>query len=171
MGPLPDIEIAKGFKLQDATVLNDCISKVAICRSLRQASSRLGLYQKNNERERLFESLFLKCSCCKGETRLSTSRQLGGKGSGLHEVHRKAALVSCQFEDTGVTHFCTMMNLSLPASTDVYTKYPIQIENATRNHAKEVMNGAAERLRNKVVKEQQDQIEDGEDIIACVPLT
>ena len=26
LGPLPGIEIAKGFKLQDATLLNDCIS-------------------------------------------------------------------------------------------------------------------------------------------------
>ena len=150
MGPLPDIKIAKGSKLQDATVLNLdlavlSVKKDATCSSFRQASSRLSLYQKNNGRERPFESLFLKYSCCKAKTRLSTSRQLGGKGSGLREVHRKAALVSCQFEGTGVTHFCTMMNLSLPASTDVYTKYPIQIENATRDHAKEVMNGAAER--------------------------
>lgn len=95
LGLLPDIEIAKGFKLQDATVLNDCISKVAICSSFRQASSRLGLYQKNNERERLSESLFFKCSCCKAETRLSTSRQFDSNGGGPHEVNQKYALVSC----------------------------------------------------------------------------
>ena len=70
---LPNIQIAKGFKLQDATLLNDCISKAAIYSSCRKASTRLALYQKNNERERLFESLFLKCSWCKAETRLSTS--------------------------------------------------------------------------------------------------
>ena len=64
-----------------------------------------------------------------------------------------------------------MMNVLLPVSTDVYQKHLIQIENATRKHAEEVMNGAAERLRNKAVKEEQDQIGDGENIIACVPLT
>ena len=53
LGPLPNIEIAKGFKLQDATLLDDCISKAAICSSCRKASSRLALYQKNNEREGL----------------------------------------------------------------------------------------------------------------------
>ena len=38
-------------------------------------------------------------------------------------------------------------------------------------HAEGVMNGAAERLRNKVLKEQPDQIEDGEKIIACVSVS
>ena len=33
------------------------------------------------------------------------------------------------------------------------------------------MNGAAERMRNKMLKEEPDQIEDGGDIIACVPVT
>ena len=90
--------------------------------------------------------LFLKCSCCKAETGLSTSRRLGGKGGGAHEVNRRAALASCQFGHTGLTQFCTTMNLSPPVSTDVYQKHLIQIENATKKHAEEVMNGAAERL-------------------------
>ena len=38
-------------------------------------------------------------------------------------------------------------------------------------HAEGVMNGAEERLRNKVLKEQPDQIEDGEKIIACVSVS
>ena len=166
--PLPNIEIAKGFKLQDATLLNDCISKAAICSSCRKASSRLSLYQKNNEREGLSQCLFLKCSCCEAETRLSTSRRLGGKGGGAREVNRRAALASCQFGHSGLTQFCITMNLSPPVSTDVYQKHLIQVENATKKHAEEVMNRAAERLRNKVVKEDPDQIDDGEDIIACV---
>ena len=58
-----------------------------------------------------------------------------------------------------------MMNLLLPVSTDVYQKHLIQIENATRKHAEEVMNGAAKRLRNKALKEKQDLSGDGEDII------
>lgn len=171
LGPLPNIEVAKGFKLQDATLLNDCISKAEVCSSCRKASSRLALYQKNNEREGLSESLFLKCSCCEAETRLSTSRRLGGKGGGAHEVNRRAALASCQFGHSGLTQFCTTMNLSSPVSTDVYQKHLIQIEKATMKHAEEVMNGAAERLRSKVLKEDPDQIEDGEDIIACVSVT
>ena len=171
LGPLPNIEIAKGFKLQDATLLNDCISKAPICSSCRKASSRLALYQKNNERKGLSESLFLKCSCCGAETHLPTSRRLGGKGGGSHEVNRRAALASCQFGHTGLTQFCTTMNLSPPISTDVYQKHLIQIEKATKKQAEEVMNGAAERLRNKMLKEEPDQIEDGEDIIACVSVT
>ena len=34
-----------------------------------------------------------------------------------------------------------------------------------------MVNGAAKRLRNKVLKKEQEQIGDGEDIIACMPLT
>ena len=95
LAPLPDIEIGKGFKLQDPTLLNDCISKAAIRSSCSKASSRLALYQKNNERQGLSESLFLKCSCCEAETPLSTSRRLAGKDGGAHEVNRRAALASC----------------------------------------------------------------------------
>ena len=113
--------------------------KAAICSSRHKISSRLALYQKNNERG-LSELLLLKCSCCEAETPQSTSRQLGGKGGG-------------------------------PVSTDVCQKHLIKIKNATKKHAEEVMNGAAERLQNKVLKEQPDQIEDGEDIIRCVSVT
>ena len=86
----------------------------------------------------------MKCSCCKAETRLSTSRRLGGKGGGARVVNRGAALASCQFGHSGLTQFCTTMNLSLPVSTDVYQKHLIQVENATKKHAEEVTNGAAE---------------------------
>jgi hypothetical protein len=56
-----NVEIATGFKVQpDAVLLNDCISDAAICSSCRLASSKLQFYQKNNEREGLCESLFLK---------------------------------------------------------------------------------------------------------------
>ena len=86
-------------------------------------------------------------------------------------MNRRAALASCQFGHTGLTQFCTTMNLSPPVSTDVYQKHLIKIESATMKHAEEVMNGAAERLRNKVLKEQPDQIDDGEENIASVSVT
>ena len=57
LGPSPNIEIAKGFKLQDATLLNDCIFNLTAY-SCRKASSGLSLYQKNNEREGLSELCF-----------------------------------------------------------------------------------------------------------------
>ena len=72
-----NVEIASGFKFQDAVLLSKCISTTAICSSCRQASSKLELYQRNNEREGLCESLFLKCSSCSVETPLATR---GGKG-------------------------------------------------------------------------------------------
>ena len=86
-------------------------------------------------------------------------------------MNRRATLASCQFGHTGLTQFCTTMNLSPPVSADVYQKHLIEIEKAAKKQAEEVMNGAAERLRNKMLKEEPDQIEDGEDIIACVSVT
>ena len=75
-----DVEVATEFKLQDVVLLNDCISSAAICSSSRSATSKLQLFQKNNEREGLSESLFLKCTACDTVTPLSTSNRLGGKG-------------------------------------------------------------------------------------------
>ena len=86
--------MATGFKLQDAVPLNDCISSAAICSSCRSATSKLQLFQKNNEREGLSESLFLKCTACDTVTPLSASNRLGGKGGGSHEVNRRAVLSS-----------------------------------------------------------------------------
>ena len=60
LGCQTNVEMATGLKLQDAVLLNDCISSAAICSSCRSATSKLQLFQKNNEREGLSESLFLK---------------------------------------------------------------------------------------------------------------
>ena len=50
LGSSRDVEIATGFKIQDATLLSDCISAAAICSSCRKATSKHKLYQKKSER-------------------------------------------------------------------------------------------------------------------------
>jgi hypothetical protein len=172
LGLIPDVEVAKGFKIQDAILLNDCISTAAVCSSCRKATSKLRLYQKNSEREGLSESLFLKCSYCKVETPLATSKRLGGKGGGSHEVNRRAAMALCQVGHAGLSQFCAVMNLPPPVAKEAYKKHLIQIEKATKSNAEEVMKDAAERLREKVsIERPHDMEEDGEDTIACVSVT
>ena len=92
--PAADVEIACGFKMQDAVLLSNCISKAAICSSCRHSKSRLELYQENTRRDGLSEHLFLKCSHCNAQTPLATSNRLGGKGGGAYEVNRRSVLSS-----------------------------------------------------------------------------
>lgn len=75
LGCQTNIEMATGFKLQDAVLLNDCISSAAICSSCHLSTSKLQLYQNNDEREGLSESLFLKCTACGVVTPLCTSKR------------------------------------------------------------------------------------------------
>ena len=126
-----NVEIATGFKVQNAVLLNDCISDAAICSSCRLASSKLQFYQKNNEREGLCESLFLKCTACDVETPLSTSKRLGGKGGGPREVNRRAVLSSHQFGHAGLANFCAGMNLPPPLAKKAYNEHLKQIDHRT----------------------------------------
>ena len=58
LGTAKEIKVSKDYKLQDFSLLNECISKAAICQICRKSSSRLQLWQDNNKRCRLAESLF-----------------------------------------------------------------------------------------------------------------
>lgn len=167
-----DAELATGLKLEDAVLLNDCISTAAICSSCRKANSKLSLYQRNSAREALSESLFLKCSSCEVVIPLSTSKRLGGNGGGAQEVNRRAALSSHQFGHAGLSQFCAGMNLPPPVAIEAYNKHFIQIEKAAKANAEEIMKDAAKKLREKVsLKRPEDIQEDGEDSIACVSVT
>ena len=65
---MADVELAQGegFKLQDASLLSECISNAARWKP----SSKLQLFKKNNERQGLAKSLFLRCSSCNAATAL-----------------------------------------------------------------------------------------------------
>ena len=77
------VQRAVGFKLQDAVLLDECISIAAICSLCRSAGSKLQLYKRNDEREGLSESLFVRCSSCTVETPLKTSKRVGARAGEL----------------------------------------------------------------------------------------
>lgn len=129
-------QVASGFKLQDATLLSECIASAAICSSCRKSQSSLKLYQRDYQREGLAECLFLKCSICGHETDLKTSKKLGGVGGGAHEVNRRSVLASQKLGQAGLTDFCARMNLPPPVTKKSFNEHLIQIEKAAVEHAR-----------------------------------
>ena len=114
-------EKAHGFKLQDAELLSHCISKSAICSSCKDPKSELQLFQENSNRDGLAETLCLKCSTCDCITPLQTSKRLGGKGDGAHEVNRRSVLSSHQWGRAGLAKFCAGMELPPPVTKKATT--------------------------------------------------
>ena len=105
-------------------------------------------------------------------TQLSTSKRLGGRGGGSHEVNRRAVLASGKLGHAGLSQFCGIINLPQPVAKEAYQNHLIQIEKATKSNAEEAMKDAAKRLRDKVSIEHSNDIEiDGEELIANVSVT
>ena len=151
-------EKAHGFKLQDAELLSQCLSKSAICSSCRKPSSKLQLFQDNSNRDGLAESLYLKCSTCDSITPLQTSKRLGGKGGGAHEVNRRSVLSSHQWGRAGLTKFCAGMELPPPVTKKEYNQHMKKIEKRTVNNAEKLMYEAAERLSRLASSEDEDSV-------------
>ena len=121
-------EAARGYKLQDAALLSEVISAAAICSSCRRSDSKLQLFQNNLLRNGLSEHLFIECDKCGNKTPLNTSKRLGGKGGGSHEVNRRSVLASRQWGLTGLTRFCAGMGLPPPVTKKAYNQHLTQIE-------------------------------------------
>ena len=159
LGSRSNVEIATGFKIQDASLLSECISDAAICSSCKKSSSKLQLYQRNDKRDGLSESLFLKCSFCAVETPLKTSNRLGGMRGGACEVNRRSVLASQPMGHAGLSKFCATINLSPPVTQRAYNQHLVEIEKNSTKHAEELMREAADRLREKVHRERPDDID------------
>ena len=149
-------EKAHGFKLQDAKLLSQCIGKSAICSSCKNPKSQLKLFQENSNRDGLAELLYLKCSSCDCITPLQTSRRLGGKGGGAHEVNRRSVLSSHQWGCAGLAKFCAGMDLPPPVTKKAYNQHMKKIQKSAINNAEQLMCEAAERLTNLASSEEED---------------
>ncbi|XP_068700909.1 uncharacterized protein [Montipora foliosa] len=153
-------EKAHGFKVQDAELLSQCISKSAICSSCRNSKSNLQLFQDSSSRDGLAELLYLKCSFCHTITALQTSRRLGGKGGGAYEVNRRSVLSSHQWGRAGLAKFCAGMELPPPVTKKAYNQNMIQIERMAINNAEKLMCEAAERLTQLASRENEESMVD-----------
>ena len=152
--------IASRYKIQDATLLRDCIASAAICSFCRKSQSTLQLFQRDYQREGLAECLFLRCSNCHHETELKTSKRLGGVGGGAHEVNRRSVLASQKLGQAGLADFCARMNFCPPVTKKSYNDHLIQIEKAAVEHARTQMQDAAGRLSDLTKNKHPNSIED-----------
>ena len=91
---------------------------------------------------------------------MKTSKRLGGKGGGAHEVNRRSVLSSHQWGLAGLTKFCAGMELPPPVSKKAYNQHMKQIEKIAVDNAETLMCKAAERLRNLVSNENADDMAD-----------
>ena len=151
-----DDEKAHGFKLQDAELLSQCISESAICSSCRDSKSKLQLFQQNSSRDGLAESLYLKCSSCDAITPLQTSKRLGGKGGGVHEVNRRSVLSSHQWGRAGLAKFCAGMDLPPPVTKKANNQHMKKVEKIAINNAETLMCEATERLSQLAYREDEE---------------
>ena len=116
LGVTKPTETTCDYKLQDCSLLNECISKAATCQTYKRSTLRLQLWQNNKERCGLAESMFLKCSECGTETKLSSSRKFRGQGS-LYKVSHRSAMVSETPGREKLSKLCSRMNLPPPITS------------------------------------------------------
>ena len=65
---------ANSNKIVSSEMLQDCISKAAICSKCKNPKSSLQLWQQDSKRAGLCEPLFLKCSICEEKTFVKTRK-------------------------------------------------------------------------------------------------
>ena len=139
------IEEACSNKIQDFSILNQCLQSFAMCSSCKSAKSRIILMQDNQKKMGLAEFLFRQCTHCGAQKEFTASRKLPGKG-GAFEVNRQAIL-ACPSRSE-LKRFCTKMNLPPPLHKEAYNAHIKQIEKELSIEAEKKMNEAAIRLKD-----------------------
>ena len=134
---------ARGLKIQDFSLLQQCLESFAVCSKCKSSKSRLKIFEDNRKRKGLGECLFIKCSSCGAKQSFFSSKKMPGKGSGF-EVNRRAA-IALPSRGT-LKRFCARMDLPPPVSKTPYNRHGIEIENALKVQADDKMNDAAARL-------------------------
>ena len=155
---------ARGLKIQDFSLLQQCLESFAVCSKCKSSKSRLKIFEDNSRRKGLGECLFIKCSSCGAKQSSFSSKKMPGKGSGF-EVDRRAAIA---IPNRGtLKRFCARMDLPPPVSKTPYNRHVMEIENALKVQADDKMNDAAARL-SKVIKTEEPskviRLEGGQDV-------
>ena len=55
---------ARGVKIQDFSLLQQCLESFAVCSKCKSSKSKLKIFEDNKKRKGLGECLFIKCSSC-----------------------------------------------------------------------------------------------------------
>jgi len=152
-------EVATGYKLQDFSLLNECLKKSSICSSCKSAKSNLEIFQENTGRNGLAESLFIFCSNCRSKTQFSTSKKMLGR-PGCFEVNRRSVLASQSRQK--LANFCTTMNLPPPILSKPYSAHLKEMHLCYLTEAHNKMKDAAKRLLIKTEHEEPHKVIENE---------
>ena len=166
----PQIEPAAGIKLQDFTLLQECLNVAAICASCKSSKSKLRIFQKNNEWNGLAETLFIRCVKCSFKSTFYTSNKIPGK-KGKFEVNRRSALAFSNRQK--LVYFCAKINLPPPIHKKPYHEHQRECEKIFVEETEKKMSEAATRLKNVVKNEEPEKVvlwSDGGDV-TCISVT
>ena len=141
--PATKFEEASGLKIQDFSLLQQCLGASAICSKCKSAKSNMKIVQDNNKRKGLGEYMFIKCNNCGSSQDFLSSTKMPYKGGG-YEVNRRAALASSSWRS--LKRFCSHLNLPPPLLRKPYNRHLKGIEEAAVHEAEEKMKDAAARL-------------------------
>ena len=79
---------ARGVKIQDFSLLQQCLKSFAVCSKCKSSKSKLKIFEDNKKRKGLGECLFIKCSSCGAKQHLS-SKKMPGQGSDLRLIEEQ----------------------------------------------------------------------------------
>ena len=151
----PKVDVASGPKIQDFSLLNECLSKAATCSHCRNSRSTLKIFQENDARSGLAESLFMCCSSCGTKTKFFSSKKMPGRQGGF-EINRRSDIASQSRQK--LENFCTKMNLPSPILSKPYNNHLKEAEEVYCKEAECKMKDAAERLIEKTELEEPQSV-------------
>ena len=147
---------AHSNKIIDATLLQDCISKAAICSHCRSPDSLLELWQNDNKRHGLNEALFLKCNLCNHEVPLNTSKRNATRNfadANIRIVH--AGLVTGNGLSS-LQKICTAMNFPQPPTSCSYNNILKLEHDESLKEANESLQTAGQNLKQFMIDNHSD---------------
>ena len=149
---------AKGYKIIESTLLNDCVKKSSICGHCCNQDSNMILNENVFERCGLAESLFFQCDKCFHKTNFTTSKVV----SDNYHKHRKPydvnvrsvyASQSIGVGRAGLEKLCAAFDLPAPVSKTPYNVIMKNIVEKSCKLSEDLMNAAANRLIDIAIKE------------------
>ena len=152
------VELAIGSKIQEFSLLNECLAKAARCSYCNDAQSKLQIFQNSNSRNGLAEDLFIRCSICGVKSNFTTSRKLPGRG-GTFQVNRRSVIASQSRQQ--LAKFCAKMDLPSPVTSKPYNAHLKKTEKAFTKEAGQKMYDAAKRLIEITKKEEPERVHIG----------
>ena len=113
---------AQGFKLFDSSQLEAAFNSACVCRVCKKKRGKLELFGQPKKRKGLSESLIIRCTACKAETEVRTSKTIILSSQPIPEVNIRSVYASQSMGHSGLTQFCGIMNMPPPVNQGPYNK-------------------------------------------------